>query len=782
MVLSPSLKQSERMQPVIYTDLRCLQDRRYRVRGIGQHVSALLRTRAKGPLSSWRTIGLVDPEAEKLPDDCASWVDEVSCSANPCCGTEPAIFLDGTPMTHDMRFGTRFQSNYGFFSAAVVYDFIPYEWPGYLPTVTSRIEYLAKLARLRKFNFFAPISEYSAWRLTDLLGAAPEHITVTGASVRQSVYDLSQRLTFVKSPYDTQDPYFLIVVAVDSRKNAEVAVKAMRHLNLLYGTRIALKVVGHYPEFYKQDLLRLAEHAERGGFLEFCPDVSDHELVSLLAGALATIVPSHIEGFSLPVVEASVCRCPAIVSTCAAHLELVDREEALFPSYSADVLSNKLEAIYNNPALREDLVQSQAHLGPKFHESKVGACFWNALHDAIRQKFPPSSIRRKKKPRIAFLSPYPPDHSGVARFMALAVQASEAIFQADVYSDASRPFTAEGAFRDAGRVSKAPLIGGQYDAVVSVLGNSHFHSSIFDVFERYGGPCILHDARLIQIYIHRMGHDRFLALAARHLGRPVDMQEVHQWLHDRQPGSLFLEPVIERAAPLMVHTATQRAQIKAMYGADAEVITCCPTVFFSDEELTAERRSSTRDRYGVPAEAFLLSSFGIVGTEKGLNTCILATDLLRSWNIPAELYFVGNAGEHKAEIERLAWLYGIAGHVHVDLGFVEDQKYRDFLTASDAAVQLRTYGFGQFSAALADCVSAGLPGVATRDLALSCDAPEYIATVPDQFSPLQLAEELATICESRSARHSITETRADYLRTHNFKQYGRRLVEILGLA
>ena len=263
-------------------------------------------------------------------------------------------------MTHEPRFSLRFH-NRAFLGAAVLYDFIPFDWPGHLPKVADRIAYLAKVGRLRKLDQFFPISEYTAWRLSELVGVPRERVHVTGASVRSSLFELSRRLE-ARSPYAAEQPYFMTVGGGDARKNTEVAVKAIRSLNLLYARRIALKVVGHYGDTYKRDLLRLAGHAEGAGFLEFYAGIADEELVSLFAGAIATIAPSHIEGFSLPVVEASVCGCPVVASTCAAQMELVEQSEALFPSDDAVALSEKLGRLWNEPAFRASLVDAQAGL------------------------------------------------------------------------------------------------------------------------------------------------------------------------------------------------------------------------------------------------------------------------------------------------------------------------------------------------------------------------------------------------------------------------------------
>lgn len=770
------------MQPVIYADFRCLQDPRYRVRGIGRHMAGLFRTRRNSVFSNWKMVALTDPQSPKLPPEIASLADEISSSTNPCIDRAPAIFVDGTPMTHDTRFSLRFLNHPHFFRAAVLHDFIPLDWSGYLPTLGHRTDYLAKLVRLRNFDVFFPVSEYTAWRASELLGVSRRRMTVTGSSVRNSLYKLRDQLEPTSDSCGQKESYFVIVVATDVRKNPEVVVRAVRHLNLLYGRRIPLKIVGHYDHIYKNALLQLAGSRKSNSLLEFHHNVSDRDLVKLYQGAIATVVPSHIEGFSLPVVEASVCGCPVVASTCAAHLELIDQPEALFASDDASALCSKLDALLNNIALRDSLRVSQAPLGPKFHEGSVGERFWGSLERAVGDRFTTRTVTRSSKPRLAFLSPYPPDESGVARYTAMTMRAGENLFHADLYTDAQRPLAFDGNFRDAGPVSLTPLLSGRYDGIVSVIGNSSCHASIFKVFERCGGPCILHDARLTQIYHLRLGEEGFLRFAAHLLGRSVSVEEAYNWLQDRNPATLFLEPIIERASPLIVHTVTQQTEIQGRYHICPEVLPGCPNNYFTVGELAASRKQAVRERHCITPETFLISSFGRVDAVKGMETCILALELLRSWNIPAELYFVGNAHAYTFEIERIASQYDVAQYVHTRREFIDEATYRDFIIASDAAVQLRTYGFGQFSASLADCISGAVPTVATSDLAVSCDAPLYVKSVPDRFSPLQIAEQLATIWENPITRSSHEEARVAYLETHNFEYYGSRLLEILGFG
>jgi glycosyltransferase involved in cell wall biosynthesis len=205
-------------------------------------------------------------------------------------------------------------------------------------------------------------------------------------------------------------------------------------------------------------------------------------------------------------------------------------------------------------------------------------------------------------------------------------------------------------------------------------------------------------------------------------------------------------------------------------------------MLFSAEELSRASRASARQSLGISPNTFLVSSFGFVAKIKGFETCIQATALLRSWNVPAELHFVGCDLGEGPEVDRIAAECGVSGHIHWTADFVDERTYRQFMIASDAAIQLRGYGFGQYSAALGDCISAALPSIATTDLAVSCEAPEYVRTVPDHKSDMQVAEQLAKFWEDRMPVESRMDARMQYLAEHNFAVYVKRLREILDLV
>jgi glycosyltransferase involved in cell wall biosynthesis len=766
--------------PTIYVDARSLQDPQYQSRGIGQHISSLFRNRTKTAAGKCHVVALVSSDLPPLPEVYRKLFDENSYCLNHSLPRKGSIFINASPMTHDPKFTLRFINHPNLVTASIVYDFIPLDWPGYLLQVSQRIDYLSKLTRLKSSTLFLSISRYSAQRLIELTGISPEDVQVTGASVRSSLFDLARTPQSSTASAGSRQPYFLTVGGADSRKNTETVVDAMREINRLSSTQIQLRIVGAYSLEQLAALQRLAAGQQ---FIEFFPDVDDRILAALYAGAIATIAPSYIEGFSLPVVEAAVCGSPVIASRCAAHLELIDQSEALFRADKPDELAQRLTQFLTDSNLRASLLRAQAPLADQFREEAVGSRFWSAIMERFERRFPPGgpAIGKRAKPKIAFLSPFPPEQSGVARFTELTLSAARKHFDIDLFTDAPRPLLLHDGVRDVGSINIHALLKSGYHSILSVLGNSRFHTSIFELFECYGGPCIMHDSRLTHIYLERLGEPKFLEWASKLLDRTVQMDEVRLWLGDRQLPSFFIEPVIERASPMIVHTRRYHHLLRERYGITAELATFPANFQFTQQELSERNRATVRQRLGMEEAAFVISSFGIVDHSKGIFACIVALDLLRSWKIPAELYFVGRAWGLKQELTRVATDFDVLDRVHFFDEFVSEEQYRNFMIACDAAVQLRAYDFGQPSAALADCISAGIPTVSNCSLAETCDAPSYVARIPDHISALLIAESSAEIWDRRQNRMAMAGERSAYCEQHSFEHYATRLTEILNL-
>lgn len=747
-------------QHAVVADARCLQDPNFARRGVGRHTLALLQ----GAPRQTNLIALCDPALPPLIDEAYVLFSDVVFNAAAAPPHE--CFVELSPMTHDPLFVARILQANKRRKATVVYDFIPQRKPEfYLANRLSRLEYSLCLHWLSHYDLFLPISQAAAADLTEIVGIEGNRIHVTGAPVAPIFGSASDDRT--------RPPRHLLVVAgPDPRKNPELAIRAhalsarlqQKRVPLLIGGNYSLDILGHFQSVA----------AELGGdpdLVEMRASVSDETLVDMYARAYGVIAPSRDEGFSLPVVESMAAGVPCIASDIAAHRELLPEPGDRFDCNDASRLSGLLDRMVFDDAWQEAALKRQAPVWPRFRAEEVARKFWAPITArwSERPALPRPAVQRGRQPRIALLTPVPPDRSGVADYTAATCAALGKLVELDVFTETRAPSPLPGA------ASVRPLDGSphldlKYDRVISVIGNSHFHVRIFELLRHHGGVSIAHDARMLGFYRSLLGESRALEVASKELGRPVNSDELNSWLADE--GLLkatFLGEVIESSSPMIVHSPVTAALLEERYRTRPPCLPFSIYRSWSEPELSPPRRRAARSRLGLSDAEVAIVSFGAVHITKAPDACIWAIEMLRSWGIPATLHFVGSIrAMHGADLRALAARLRLSRHVRFTDDYVTEEIYKDYLLASDIAVQLRTYGLGALSGAVLDCAAVGLPCVINEALADACDVPATLARrVPDRLSPLLIAEKIAELHDEgvgatrpESARRAFCEARS----------------------
>lgn len=605
----------------------------------------------------------------------------------------------------------------------------------YLTDPAVRLEYFSAMAWLRRYDLFFPISADTGARLQTLYGPTPA--PVTGVALPPWMTDV------------TPEPprHILMIGGEDARKNPDILLRAHASSPVLRG--IPLILTGQYSAATQARFSSMTSVNLPGRL----PDAA---IRALYAQAYCVVTPSRAEGFSLPVIEAMAAQTPAIVSDIPAHRALVPDPAHRFAPDDAARLTAILEALITAPTQRDALIAQQSPLWRPFTGDAVATKLWSALTPAA------PAILRGTKPRLAFLTPLPPEKSGVADYSAALAAALKPLADLTLVSGP--------------RTSALAHASAKFDYVLSAIGNSPLHAEIYDLACRWGSAALCHDSRLLGLAT-RHGLPHAAALAAEELARPVTASDIAAWAQDEtKREASFLRDLAHAARPLIFHNRPPVALVQARFGVTAHYLPFAIYRPFAQGRTPASR-AHARNELGLDPAEKIIASFGFIGGGKGIAQALHAFAKIHAAT-PSRLIFVGEPTQVTPALKTLAERLGIAAAVTFGQDFIPEQDYRHYLLAADCALQLREGGPGNISGALQDGIAAGLPAVASRDLAENIDAPSYVKRVSDELDPAEIATALAAQLDTR---FNTEPERQAYCATHSMANYASSLLKILAL-
>lgn len=145
-------------------------------------------------------------------------------------------------------------------------------------------------------------------------------------------------------------PYVLFAGSLEPHKNPRLPVDA------LAGTRedVRLVMVGPWSRRRTERLRRHVASHGLAGRVTAAGYVDAATLASLTAGAAAVLVPSLVEGFGLPALEAMAAGTPVVASTAPALVEVVGDAGPALPPDRPDLWAAAIDRLVADPEARAD--------------------------------------------------------------------------------------------------------------------------------------------------------------------------------------------------------------------------------------------------------------------------------------------------------------------------------------------------------------------------------------------------------------------------------------------
>lgn len=235
----------------------------------------------------------------------------------------PSLYLNVSHENIDSAHVSRWlQAGGSSASTFLVHDLIPITHPEYVrPNDPARHERRLKTV-MRNASSIIVNSDYTKSVLQDYLGSQSRKIpSILTAPL--GIEDI-----FLKRPLDdlaVVAPYFVCVGTIEPRKNHTLLLQIWRRLVEEMGEAAPKLVLIGKRGWENENAVDLIERSRdiQSHVIE-CSGLSDKVLARLIMHARATLFPSHVEGYGLPVVESLALGTPAICSNIEATREIAN--------------------------------------------------------------------------------------------------------------------------------------------------------------------------------------------------------------------------------------------------------------------------------------------------------------------------------------------------------------------------------------------------------------------------------------------------------------------------
>lgn len=663
-------------------------------------------------------------------------------------------------------------------TAVILYDLIPLvQRHHYLANPVVEKWYENKLDHMRRADLLLAISESSRQEGIRFLGfpaAACVAISTAADAHFQPMSISAAQEAEIRARYGLQRQFVMYTGGIDHRKNIEGLIRAYALLPAALRADHQLAIVCSIQPHNRQGLEKLARANGLGSHeLVLTGFVPEDDLVALYNLCRMFVFPSWHEGFGLPALEAMSCGRAVIGANTSSLPEVIGRTDALFDPHSDTSIAAKLEQVLTDAGFRAELERHGLERAKRFSwdASAVRALEAISASHAARQGKPVLASLPLARPKLAYVSPLPPERSGISDYSAELLPELARHYDIDVVTpqaEVSDPWVkANCRLRHPDWLRRNA---DRYDRVLYHFGNSHFHQHMFGLLEDVPGVVVLHDFFLSGAAVHVelsgsrpafLAESLYLSHGYHAVRDRYHTQDITQVIW-RYPANLA---VLRGALGLIAHSQHSRRLARAWYRSEEPGNWAVIPLLRVPE--TGLARAEARLALDLRDDDFVVCSFGLLGPTK-LNHRLLDAWLTSALARHARcvLVFVGEneQGEYGRALSAKIESSGAKERIRIT-GWADTTLFRQYLAAADVGVQLRTLSRGETSAAVLDCMNYGLATIVNANGSMADLPDDGVIKMPDEFEDAELAAALEALWQDAGLRARLGERAREIIGT-----------------
>ncbi len=576
---------------------------------------------------------------------------------------------------------------------ATMYDLIPYVmkdvyfslWPEFIKN-----EYLSKMEILKNYDHLFPISSNTKKDTVERMSVLEEKQTVAFLGVSKK---------FQPSPFPIvpiEDDYILYIGGFDPRKNMFRAIEAFSLFKKKYndkGIDYKLYLVCSLNDESHGKLISFAEEQNIAESLVLTGFVDEGELLEIYQKARCFFFPSLYEGFGLPILEALASGLPVACADNSSLPEVAGKYAEYFDAYDIEDMAKSLNKALNKGTNLDERMRRYRYASSLSWDIPARKLLKGILKFGRRKN-------SKKKKKIAWVSPLPPQRSGIANYSKVLLLAMKKKADIVIYYDEIPP---EKELQDIFTIKPLKKLAKKfddYDEVIYHLGNnSDFHTNIYKYAWNYPSTVVMHDWNIHPFMQHSFlnTEDSLYYKDAISIYGEDGIHELEE-IKKRGYPDVWRFPMSDAIAHRSKRVIVHHQWVKSQYTNNTH-IEVIPHFSHIDRESTAEEIRAFKNRYDISDNEFLIVAFGDVNKNKLPDAKISAVKALIDHGYPVKFIFAGKMAPDIKPIFELLRGTSYEKRIFVT-GYLDEDEYFSCMYASDLIINLRNPSMGEASGTL----------------------------------------------------------------------------------
>jgi glycosyltransferase involved in cell wall biosynthesis len=246
-------------------------------------------------------------------------------------------------------------------TVVTVHDLTPLVFPQHFPAgIKGKLRWQIQKQSLRNVDMVLADSEASRNDIIRIAGVSPSNVAVAylaaGEHFRR-IENREEKIKGIRKKFGLPEKFALYVGDVTWNKNLpnliHAAIQAEIHLVMVGKSLVQADFDATNP--WNRDLVEVQRLTKDEPLVKKLGFVDDEDLVTLYNAATVFVMPSHYEGFGLPIIEAMQSGCPVITTKNGSLPEVAGDAAVYIDGDSVDEIAKKIQDVCGDKKLQKEL-------------------------------------------------------------------------------------------------------------------------------------------------------------------------------------------------------------------------------------------------------------------------------------------------------------------------------------------------------------------------------------------------------------------------------------------